>query len=153
MVDNFYMTIAGDDELKKTFPGLQVRKNMNRRVLASTLAGGPGDAMVVISKQRANPFLWNCGGLAGQQKQSVRIDIVAKAQEAKVADSTGPNPPVTARDKTEAIKRRIEDLLFTSTYNGTGWLMHGESHDGYPSAPMERMSYNFCTYDCWVTMG
>jgi hypothetical protein len=153
MVDNFFTTIDGDGELKKTFPGLQVRKNINRRVLANTMKGGPGNCMVAISKQRAAKFQWNAGGLAGQQAQTVRIDIIARTLEASVVASTGPNPPTTARDIVEAIKRRIEDLLFTATYNGTGWLMHTEADDGYPSAPLEKMAFNRVIYDCWTTMG
>ena len=153
MVNLFYTTIAGDPELQTNFPGLQIRRNMNRRWLATTLAGGPGDCFIVISKSRAGKFEWNAGGLAGQQQHTVRIDIAAKALEATVAESTGSNPPITALDKTEAIKRRIEDLLFPVTYNGTGWISHTELDDGYPSAPMERMAYDRLIYICWVTMG
>ena len=153
IVDLFYGTIASDSLLKENFSGLRIGKNMSRRVMARTVQGGPGNAMVVISKQGANPFEWNSGGRAGQQQQTIRIDVAAKMLEATEAQANGPSPPPTAYDVVEAIKRRLQDLLFSVTYNGTGWINHHEQTDGYPSAPLASMAYDKLIYQVWITSG
>jgi len=143
VVGMVFGTISNDSVIKST-KGLIVDKVLNRRVLATTPAGGEGNVRIAISKQRTQKFEWNAGGLAGQQRQYVKIDIVGKVVEGQGQ---------TARDLVDGLKRRIEEIMFSAIYLGQGWLGHSLIHDGYPSAPLTRMAYNFLIYEFNTTMG
>ena len=144
MVDLFNGTISGDSTLKTSYPGLQVHPYIDRKVLATTILGGPGNAGVAISKSGGGPFEWNAGGLAGQQRQKIRIDVFAKAQQ---------NAATSARDVTDGIMRRIQSLLFFAQYLGTGWLFHKEVEAKFPSAPMKTRAYGYFIEEVMVSMG
>lgn len=136
-------TISNDTVIKGT-AGVVVDKVLNRKVLATTPAGGQGNVRIAISKQKTGKFEWNAGGLAGQQRQSVKIDIAARVVEGQGQ---------TARDLVDGLKRRIEEIMFSAIYLGQGWLGHTLVHDGYPSAPLGMIAYNFLVYEFNTTMG
>jgi hypothetical protein len=136
-------TISNDTVIKST-AGVVVDKVLNRKVLATTPAGGQGNVRIAVSKQRTAKFEWNAGGLAGQQRQFVKIDIAARVVEGQGQ---------TARDLVDGLKRRIEEIMFSAIYFGQGWLGHSLVHDGYPSAPLGMMAYNFLVYEFNTTMG
>jgi hypothetical protein len=58
-----------------------------------------------------------------------------------------------ALDLTEAIDRRIREILFPAKFLGTGWMQHNEVEDRYPSAPMGVMAYHVQTYDVLCSVG
>src|SRR5271157_1738504 len=129
-----YNLLGADAHLTK-IQGIRVDLVINRKILASTPVGGSGNVQVVVSQRRASKFEWNAGGFAGQQHQTVRVDIIGRALENQVkGQQEGP----TARDIVDGVKRYIQELMFNKTFFGTGWLTHTETDAGYPSAPVGR---------------
>lgn len=134
------------DSLLNKIQGIRVDLIINRKLLASTPAGGAGNVQIVVSQRRAGRFMWNAGGLAGQQTQTVRVDILVRHLE-------NPANPTTARDVADGIRRHIQQLMFNKTWLGVGWLGHTESDSGYPSAPVARIAYAYIQYDFLMSMG
>lgn len=140
----FERTISSDEVLQLNYKGLLVAHDMTRKAMVTTIVNDKYNALVVLSQQRSGKFQWNCGGFAGQQSKTVRMDLIARAVE-------GATP--NAMDMVIGIKRRIRELLFVQKYMGTGWLWHTEQDDGQPSAGTQKLAYTKLIYEMWVTMG
>lgn len=140
VVELFYQTISGDSELKAT-QGLAIEKIVDRKALAST--SSPGNKRIIVSKQRCGPFEWNCGGIAGQVREYVKIETVVKTVEGQE----------NAEELCKSLKKRMKKILFNVQYLGTGWLCHKEVQDQFPSAPMKTRAYHILIYEVLVSQG
>ena len=141
-VELFYQTLANDSVLK-AIAGLKIEKIVDRKALASTSSGGIGNKRVMLSKPRCGPFEWNAGGRAGQVREFVKIETVIKTVEAKD----------NAEEICKTVKKRIQEVLFSTEYLGTGWLFHREVGDTFPSIPMSTRAYHILTYEVMTSMG
>jgi len=142
VVDLFYGAISQDATIKNT-SGIKIDKLVDRRALASTPSPDQGNKHIIISKQRSGPFEWNCGGLAGQVHEFVKIETIVKTVEGNE----------DARQVIDTLRVRIKEVLFSAQFLGTGWLMHKIVQDQFPSAPMKTRAYHVLVYDVMVTMG
>ena len=140
VVDLFYQTISSDSQLKAT-EGLAIEKIVDRKALAST--SSPGNKRIIISKPRCGPFEWNCGGIAGQVREYVKIETVVKTIEGQE----------NAEELCKSLKSRMKKILFNVQYLGTGWLFHKEVQDQFPSAPMKTRAYHVLVYEVMVSEG
>ena len=140
VVDLFYQTISSDSQLKNT-AGLVVEKIVDRKALAST--SEPGNKRIIISKPRCGPFEWNCGGVAGQIREYVKIETVVKTVEGQE----------NAEELCKSLKSRMKEILFSAQWLGTGWLYHKEVQDQFPSAPMKTRAYHILVYEVTCSMG
>jgi hypothetical protein len=145
VVTLFTDKILEDDQIS-AIEGLTVRKIVDGKVLATTAAGAKGNQAVIISQPRCGPFSWNCGVYRGQVERYVKIETVAYT-------AANPSDEDNALALCEKIHRRIQELLFTAEFNGTGWLMHTEVDDKYPSAPMDSIGYHVLMYRVLCTVG
>jgi len=141
MASQFYSAIASDSKIKDM--SVRVDLVLDRKVIATTKAGGIGNKYVAVTKTRCGPFQWNCGGVAGQVRESIKIDIIARAVEGNE----------NCRELCQQIKGRIKTLLFDAEFLGTGWLFHKIVQDGFPSAPLKSMAYCFLVYEVMVSEG
>ena len=139
-VELFYQTLANDSVLK-AISGLKIEKIVDRKALAST--SSPGNKRVMLSKPRCGPFEWNAGGKGGQVREFVKIETVIKTVEAKD----------NAEEICKTVKKRIQEVLFSAEYLGTGWLFHREVQDTFPSIPMSTRAYHILTYEVMTSMG
>jgi len=141
MASEFYSAIANDSQIKNMH--VKVDLVLDRKVIATTKEGGIGNKYVAVTKSRSGPFEWNCGGVAGQRREYIKIDIIARAVEGNE----------NCRELCQQIKERIKTLLFDAEFLGTGWLFHKIVHDGFPSAPLKSMAYCFLVYEVMVSEG
>ena len=139
-VELFYGTLSNDSVLKE-IAGLKIEKIVDRKALASTAS--PGNKRVMLSKPRCGPFEWNAGGRAGQVREYVKIETVIKTVEGQES----------AEEICKTVKKRIQEVLFSAEYLGTGWLFHREVQDTFPSIPMSTRAYHILTYEVYTTMG
>ena len=140
VVQLFYDKISNDSVIKAT-AGLKVEKLVDRKALAST--SEPGNKRIILSKPRCGPFQWNCGGIAGQVAEYVKIETVIKTVEGEE----------NAETVAKSLKSRMEAILFDAQFLGTGWLYHREVDDKFPSAPMETRAYHILVYEVWTSVG
>ena len=141
MASLFYSAIANDSQIKKM--SVKVDLVLDRKVIATTSEGGIGNKYVAVNKSRCGPFQWNCGGVAGQGREYIKIDIIARAVEGNE----------NCRELCQQIKDRIKILLFDAAFLGTGWLFHKLIQDGFPSAPLKSMAYCPLAYEVMVSEG
>jgi len=137
----FYSAIAKDSQIKDM--SVKIDLVLDRKVIATTKAGGIGNKYVAVTKTRCGPFQWNCGGIAGQGRETVKIDIITRAVEGHE----------NCRALCQQIKDRIKMLLFDAEFLGTGWLFHKLIQDGFPSAPLKSMAYCTLAYEVMVSSG
>jgi hypothetical protein len=140
VVELFYQKILNDEQLK-AIPGISVEKFVDRRALASTST--PGNKRIIVSKPRCGRFEWNCGSVAGQVPEYVKIETVVKTVEEND----------DASEISRTIRFRLREIFFDATFYGTGWMYHTEVQDQYPSAPMKSRAYHILVYEVWTTYG
>jgi hypothetical protein len=140
VVELFYTAISGDSQIKGT-EGVTVEKALEPKAIATTPA--QSNKRIIVTKPRSMPQEWNMGGRASQQKEIIYVITIARTIE------TNEN----ARDVVNALKRRIQDVLFSAEFLGTGWLQHKEVGDQYLSPPTTRAAYHMLTYEILTSMG
>lgn len=144
----FYNFIAGDTELQDAVKkeGLIIRMIVDKKVIASTSAGGKGNRIVIVSQPRCGEFSWNCGGAAGQVDRYVKIETIARTSGDQDEDND-------ALALCKALHQRMSEIIFPERFSGTGILMHTEVQDQYPSAPTNNLAYHVLSYRVLCSVG
>jgi hypothetical protein len=148
VVSIFYDFITQDSQLQDAVKndGLIIRMVVDKKVIASTSAGGKGNRVVIITQPRCGDFSWNCGGLAGQVDRYVKIETIIRT----IADTDEDNDALAL---SKAVHQRISEILFPAKWTGKGILMHTEVQDQYPSAPLNTLAYHVLTYRVLCSIG